>query len=270
MKKLLFFAALALMAVGCEMGKSGELKIETYSIKDSVLLRDYAENIPRDATSKCDVDYEIQLPMGAHFKPLRDSIILWLINRENFDGKSDTLCIRKDMEKTFESYIKDYTEFANDWDPDSEDGFWSEMYTNEYYARGSFIPEFKEKDIICYQEIFYMYMGGAHGLESASYHPFYKKTLKPVLLTDFVPEEYNESLMIALYEEFVAQGYDEEYLTNYSTGLETSNIYYSEDGITFVYQPYEIAPYCDGIIELTLSWEKVDDMLSKDPVQSVG
>ena len=37
----------------------------------------------------------------------------------------------------------------------------------------------------------------------------------------------------------------------------TENVYFTEKGIMFVYNPYEIASYAQGIISIFLSYEKI-------------
>lgn len=266
MKKILLFAVLALVAAGCDQGKKGELVTENYSIVDSVLLRNYVKTIPENSAAKCSVEYDVDLPVGKEFKPLRDSILTWLIGYSAYDG-TDTLAIRNDVKNTLDSYVEEYSSIASELEDYEE--FWDMMYTNEFNMRGYFLPELAAKDIICYEIDTYSYLGGAHGFPGSVYFPLYKSTLEPVLLTDFVPEEYNETLLYYLYEKFKEEEYDTEYLGD-TAGLWTENVYYTEDGITFSYQPYAVAPYCDGIVELSLTWDEIDEMLSKDPVQFVG
>jgi hypothetical protein len=43
----------------------------------------------------------------------------------------------------------------------------------------------------------------------------------------------------------------------------SENFILGKETITFIYNPYEIAPYEKGSIELTLSYSELDDILNK-------
>jgi hypothetical protein len=44
----------------------------------------------------------------------------------------------------------------------------------------------------------------------------------------------------------------------------TDNFYVNEEGITWTYDPYEIAPYSVGVVQITLSWDEVLPFLMDD------
>ena len=51
----------------------------------------------------------------------------------------------------------------------------------------------------------------------------------------------------------------------------TDNFYVNEDGITWTYDPYEIAPYSVGVVQITLSWEDVLPLLMDDsPIKALA
>ena len=47
----------------------------------------------------------------------------------------------------------------------------------------------------------------------------------------------------------------------FGTPEPNGNFYVSEEGITWVYNPYEIAAYASGVIELPISWETLKPFL---------
>ena len=38
------------------------------------------------------------------------------------------------------------------------------------------------------------------------------------------------------------------------------NFYITEDGVTFIYNHYEIAPYAMGIIKITIPWNELEGL----------
>ena len=59
---------------------------------------------------------------------------------------------------------------------------------------------------------------------------------------EYVGEEYAEALWT---EEIKPNG----------------NFLLSEEGIVYIFNQYEIAPYAAGVIELTIPWDEVSDIL---------
>jgi hypothetical protein len=41
----------------------------------------------------------------------------------------------------------------------------------------------------------------------------------------------------------------------------SDTFYVTADGLTYVYHPYEIGPYALGIIEVTIPWNEIKDIL---------
>ena len=62
----------------------------------------------------------------------------------------------------------------------------------------------------------------------------------------------------------VASAFDDpsgaEYLL-VSEILPSDNFKVTEDGITFIYNPYEIAAYAAGTIRITIPWDELQDIL---------
>lgn len=43
----------------------------------------------------------------------------------------------------------------------------------------------------------------------------------------------------------------------------SDNFYFGANGLVFVYPPYELAAYAEGLIELTLDYSLVNELLNK-------
>lgn len=114
------------------------------------------------------------------------------------------------------------------------------------------------------------YEGGAHGIDHTLTMNFDKKTGKQLTLADVFVAGYqqnlNEKLIDALLKKVgvntVNELHDKDYL--YSTDMFPSeNFILGEDEITFIYNPYEIAPYEKGKTELTIDYDDLADIMPK-------
>lgn len=112
------------------------------------------------------------------------------------------------------------------------------------------------------------YEGGAHGIIQHLTMNFENKTGRTLSLADiFVPgyeHQLNVLLLNALQEKTgcrnITELHDKGYL--YSMDMFPSeNFILSDDNITFIYNPYEIAPYAAGTTELTITYSSLDNIL---------
>lgn len=124
--------------------------------------------------------------------------------------------------------------------------------TNENYTIGTTVF-YNRKNFLSVEEYSYLYSGGAHGNYGVSYKNYDKISKKLVSYSDFFDLEAYEILESLLLKEIKNR--------NISTFGEdfyvSENIYFTEKGIYFVYNPYEIASYADGIINIFLPYEKI-------------
>jgi hypothetical protein len=111
------------------------------------------------------------------------------------------------------------------------------------------------------------YEGGAHGINQRLAMNFDNATGQLLMLDDvFVPgyqQQLSERLLQALMEKAeakdVADLKDMGYL--YATDMFASeNFALGDDAITFVYNPYEIAPYAFGLIELEIDNDDLKEL----------
>lgn len=108
----------------------------------------------------------------------------------------------------------------------------------------------------------YMYRGGAHGISSRYACNFDLSTGKQIREEDFFREGYDAkltSLLTLHLKESLSSPEDIDML--FVKEIEPNgNFYLSEEGVTYIYNHYEIAPYSMGIIEVTVPWEELGDI----------
>jgi hypothetical protein len=117
------------------------------------------------------------------------------------------------------------------------------------------------------------YSGGAHPLMSVELALFYNGN--PLLLDNLVndrerltavAEEYfRADRGLAATDDLEDAGY---FFENGKFRL-TDNVGATKEGLLFLYNPYEIASYAEGIIEVTVPWGKVHHLLHQQYVPAV-
>lgn len=130
---------------------------------------------------------------------------------------------------------------------------------------------FENKDLISISLTSYIYTGGAHGYGSTHLLNFDKDSGRELeteeLFSDWegfmklAESQFRTQHQIAKGQAINSTGFMFESDTFYLP----ENIGYTESGLMLLYNPYEIASYADGVIELELPYKKVENMLVVRP-----
>lgn len=243
----LFLPLAAILLAAC----THELQTRTIALEDSVP----AENI--DAS--CDVSCSFEYVTGGVSQEIMDkingSIIANHILFEESEGRTDVEAACKLwVEQMLNSYSDDGEEV------DEEDAW---MYDFEYSRSGEFAGACKSRHLQTYTGSDYEYTGGAHGYTGIGHEVFDMTTGEIVTEEDLFAEGYEENvaeLLAASLEEYLAEN-EEDPESMFSMPEPNGNFAVSEEGITWTYNPYEIAPYSMGIFDLLVSWDDLKPYL---------
>ncbi len=128
-----------------------------------------------------------------------------------------------------------------------------------------------ENDLLSLEFDRYDYTGGAHGLENAFIKVFDLKNNKALTLKDIFKPGYETALQAALETRLRMQyGIPDKEPLNGEKGILfdkhitlTDNFYLTGNGIGFIYNPYEIAAYVYGRINLFVPFSELKGLLEQ-------
>ena len=115
----------------------------------------------------------------------------------------------------------------------------------------------------------YAFTGGAHGNYGTVYYNFDATTGKMIRLEDILIEAYEIPLK-AIAEPIFKQNYLETGMTNYSDAgfyfendvfKLTENFAITKEGLKFLYNPYEVAPYVLGQQEIIIPYVDLTELI---------
>lgn len=249
--------ALSLAACGGD-DRAIDIDFESIKAEKTVALNDEA-NSP-----DCKIALEVMAAKGNGkvAQAVNNAIMAKLFD---FSGVSPKVAVDSFANKYTSDYVANMTPLYKD---DSGDPHKQSWYQYRYDVKTS--VKDGRKGVCVYVINLFYYEGGAHGIDHTLTMNFDKQTGKQLMLADvFVPgyaQQLNERLIDALLKKVGAKTvnelHDKDYL--YSTDMFPSeNFILGEDGITFIYNPYEIAPYSKGKIELTIDYDDLEDILPK-------
>ncbi len=108
----------------------------------------------------------------------------------------------------------------------------------------------------------YSYTGGAHGMPATKAYVFDLKSGESVEESEFFTEDYMPQLSELLTAHAKDGSDNPDKLTLFVSEVEPNgNFEVSAEGITYIYNPYDIAPYSDGTIFITIPWKELKTIL---------
>lgn len=126
---------------------------------------------------------------------------------------------------------------------------------------------YQSPNLISMAYSWYIYEGGAHGNYGKVCYNYEKATGKKITYKDLVKDE--AKLLSVAQKAFKQQNgiADDEDITDMfhfedNKFVLNDNFCFTKNGISFFYNPYEIAPYAAGLIELELSSEQIRGLVN--------
>ena len=246
----------AVIGVGCTNTQPAEMETAILQDKGSVKAVDVPD-------AEMDWDYDVEYVTGGVADEVKDAINGTIITKcilgsEQGEGLTDVPAACKMWAEDHErGYINDTS--ASQVELEEGPTF---IYNWEFGMRGVFEAGPTGKDWVNYCFSDNQYLGGAHGLLYMSYYVFNLKDGSIVHQEDILQGNYKEDLQDVL-EDAVRDylGADWEDLDLFSMPDFNDNFRVDDNGITWIYNVYEVAPYAAGVVEGTLSWDQLKPYL---------
>lgn len=110
-----------------------------------------------------------------------------------------------------------------------------------------------------------IYSGGAHGMYNTRYIHIDMDKKAVITLNELIAPGDQERVKAKLWARYVEERRDEndayQGFVDEKTFRVSDDFYFSANGISFVYPPYELGPFAEGEVELTLAWHEINELL---------
>ena len=241
MKKILFIL-LVITLVGCSSEKDDLFETKSYS----------CEIVNKELNLQFEFTGEIELPttkMGDSYKLLQKSIISALFGSE-FADYSTKKVLQVYADSSFVKYEKMYEEIYDNTQYSIDN---VQLCNFETHIKGWVL--YCDSNILSYQRELYTYAGGAHGMNTKINYVFDIKTGEQLTEEDVFGQGFERKVGKLLDEkantlraEGILPAEDEFYNDWYIEP--NGNFALTDSSIIYTFNPYEIAPYCFGIIDI--------------------
>ena len=244
MKKLLAIAAVLLLATACQM------KTATYADDQAIPLEE-------GQTDSLILSVSLEYPVKGAPEDVLEKVSHSILGTA-FDMEEDPGPV-EETARRYEDNLKD--EYFNEYEDVKEVGVRSwEDRVNGYFSG-------KYGQFVSYMVEYYGFRGGAHGIATMTPVVFNSKT------GDLVPEEtffidgYRNPVaaLIRAHLPEALENNEEDLGEIFEPDLVGPNGLYevTKDGVTWYYQPYDIAPYYLGVISVSVPWKELKPYLRK-------
>ncbi|AFM04313.1 Protein of unknown function (DUF3298) [Bernardetia litoralis DSM 6794] len=237
---------------------SKSIAFDFISIKDSIKLFKNKKVTPQATFS--DVIVEIkQVPQGSNLSKIKELLKKY----QSTENKGSSQSAKQTIENHKKSFFKEYLDVNKDQDEDY-------LYAANWVNESSASVIFNDNYFATLSFSNYQYLGGAHGMYGENFLVIDIKNGKEIRLSDI----FDKQSLATLEKKMIKKAYtytgfedakslqDAGYLVD---KIEvTENFSLNAKGITFVYQPYEIAPYAAGMPEFLFTWEELKDLMKTD------
>lgn len=233
---------------------NGTLSVTRY---ENSSAKELAEGRNDSLSFKASVEYP---ESGLDAKPLQ--YIQEQIKEAVYGDKYVILDVNDGFAACFNDLLKNYRETNLAMLEDSANGDQETAFSLswEYVTTGQFTGEYK--NMVSYTVSNYAYTGGAHGLSWDTPFVFDKKTGIKVDESELFIDDYKAPLA-ELLTKHSADNFDNPEDASFFVNEIVPNGLFevSEQGVTYSYNPYEIAPYSTGIVKITVPWDELKDVL---------
>ena len=207
----------------------------------------------------CHLKLEFELPESKSSSKTLDAINTMIIALTQDGSYSDN---GKDVEGMIKQYTKSYILNYLEEGIDAIANYGEDLeaaanwMTYEETCNGKVI--YNENNLFSYSVSLYSYTGGAHGNNSNRVATLDLNNRNIISLETM----FDSGKLPILQEEIVNHLKEDGYqLLNEEIDL-TDNFYLNNKGVSFVYDPFDVAAYSDGEIEVTVSWNDIKPLLS--------
>ena len=244
MKKLLAFAAVVLLMTVCQM------KTATYADDQAIPLE---EGQADSLIMSVSLEYPVKGASAEAVEKMSQSILAAAFDLEEEPGTVIETARR------YEDNLKDG--YFNEYEDVKEIGVRSwEDRVNGYFSG-------KYGQFVSYMVEYYGFRGGAHGIATMTPVVFNSKTGDLVPEEEFFVEGYRNPVAGLIRNHLLdaLEGDEEALATIFEPDLVGPNGNYevTKDGVTWYYQPYDIAPYDLGVISVTVPWKELKPYVLK-------
>lgn len=257
MNKVILVSIIAIVAIACAGKRKQLVKYKTIEFDERIPLLD---NDPDSVNFHVNLQF-VELTDYPDKKALKQ--VNKQLNKEFFEIKKQNF--PEDPISNFKSLLIDITRNYRNECVELKKQYPEMGNSLNYELIKSSNVIYNNNDIIVFEFDTYIYSGGAHGMASKSYVHFDMKTGGLFNINDIIAKNTEAEVNKLIKERCKQLKKNPEFaLYNGITPKVGPNFYFDNNNFYFVYNPYEVAPYAAGFIEIDIPLKKLRKYIDKN------
>lgn len=165
----------------------------------------------------------------------------------------DAASLKSELNRLMQNYFSENKENSKDWSPDFKQT-WNENSAMKVVSHNG--------NLLTINYFGDGFSGGAHGYYFENYKVFDLESKKVISLTDIFKNPKDTAWNDILMKNFTDKDQKEMLLEDKIEP--NTNFYFDNQGITFVYNQYEITAYAAGVVYINLKFSDIKDKLKPE------
>jgi len=261
--------------ISCHEGRGGgkSLKIEY----DSIVVNQRIPLLQANDTTLPSAEVELSFTYPVKFRDTESLARLQQIFKGTFFGDTsfDSITPGEAIERFMADYTTRYTSLSNSYYEDKSrlEGEMPLWYWYFMHIKNRIL--FQDESLLSYAVEYSDYEGGAHGSYRILYTNINLDELNTISEEDlFMPDYYKpltEKIIQRLMDQYDAIEPDSLLMRGFFTIediVPNNNFWLNEEGIHYTYNQYEIAPYSMGVIDVTVPYSDLTEILQPETIIS--
>ncbi len=256
MKNLIAVFSLGVLLLSCSKNGNKEISVTEKPDKnefviDSLQVED-SVSVNKNLTAA--FKQQVLFFPSIEDKALLDSIYSpALLDSKSYDKES----LKSALNQSMQNYFSETKENSEDFTPDFKQT-WEEISAMKLVSH--------QNDILILQYSGSGYSGGAHGYYNEIYKVFDLKNKKAISQNEIFQNPNDKFWNDILMKNFTDKDQKEMLLVD---KIELNdNFYFDNQGITFVYNQYEITAYAAGVVNITIPFSSIKEKLKPEFLKS--
>lgn len=206
----------------------------------------------------CGWSYSMEYVTSAKSQEIADNINRTIIEFTlYYDTAGMPPVISTYCQQWVEGIDAEYNEFAGEVLPELDEGDEPWMMNWSYSMDGSFTTGCASRNLRTYSVMDDSYSGGAHGTTTNTFLVFDMTTGQRITEADLFRDGFEEDIAEPLYDKILENLDEEAWDAIYEVPTPNGNFSVSEQGLTWHYNQYEIAPYVVGPLSAEFTWDEL-------------
>ena len=270
-KKILFIATIVLFLginlVSCikDKSKENDVEFDKLEFNDKVFLLSVNDTTLPFSEVKIEFTYPEKFNNKEDLSRLQQIFTGTFFNDETYDSLSP----KDALDKYIDNYSIEYRELTNDYN-DAKARLGGEETPSWYWYYLNISNEilFKDANILSYSVEHSDYTGGAHGSLRVLYYTIDLKEITTISQEDIFIPNYQKFLTSKIVEKLMEKyHFDspekliEEGFFDINEISPNNNFWMNNQGVHYIFNQYEIAPYSMGPIDVSIPFEELTSII---------